>query len=190
MVIGDSSVARMLALESEFMNNQLRAELLERIKKEQKLRRELIDKPDDVQLMMHMIEADAQNTMWLDEVTKQYGWPGKSLVGEDGTQAAFLIVQHSPAVQFQKKCLALLEAAVSQNEADITSLAYLTDRVRLSNGKPQVYGTQGQHEPDGVIVPLPIENEEHVDERRKAIGLEPIAEYFKSMNESYKTRLK
>jgi len=26
-----------------------------------------------------------------------------------------------------------------------------------------------------------------VDERRKALGLEPIAEYFKSMNEGYKT---
>ena len=160
------------------------------MEKEQNLRKDLIDSPDDIQLMMRMMEGDAQNTMWLDEMIQQHGWPGKSLVGEDGAQAAFLIVQHSPALQFQKKCLQLLEQAVSQNEADVISLAYLTDRIRTSEGKPQVYGTQGQTESDGSIIPFPIEDEEHVDERRRAIGLEPIAEYFKSMNESYKTKSK
>ena len=169
------------------MNDQLHDELLARMEKEQNLRRALIDNPDDIQLLMRMIEADAQNTMWLDEVIQQQGWPAKSLIGEDGAQAAFLIVQHSPAPQFQKKCLELLQQAVDQNEADMINLVYLTDRIRVFEGKPQVYGTQGQTNADGTIVPFPIEDEEHVDERRKAIGLEPIAEYFKSMNESYKT---
>jgi hypothetical protein len=150
----------------------------------------LIDNPEDIQLLMRMTEADAQNTMWLDEIIKQHGWPTKSLVGEDGAQAAFLIVQHSPAPQFQKKCLELLEKAVGQNEADMINLAYLTDRIRIFEGKPQVYGTQGQTYADGLIIPCPIEDEEHVDERRQSIGLEPIAEYFKSMNESYKTGAK
>lgn len=169
------------------MNKQLRDELLARMEKEQNLRKELIDHPADNQLMMRMLEADTQNTMWLEEIIRQYGWPTFSLVEGDGAQAAFLLVQHSPSLQFQKKCLDLLEQAVSQNEADTISLAYLTDRIRMSDGKPQLYGTQGQTSPDGSIVPFPIEDEEHVDERRKAIGLEPVAEYFKNMNESYKT---
>lgn len=169
------------------MNKQLRDELLNRMEKEQNLRKELIDHPEDIQLMMRMLEVDAQNTMWLDEIIGQYGWLTYSLVGEDGAQAAFLIVQHSPSLQFQKKCLKLLEQAVNQNEADNISLAYLTDRIRTTDGKPQLYGTQGQTNPDGSIVPFPIEDEEHVDERRQAIGLEPVAEYFKNMNESYKT---
>jgi len=169
------------------MNDKLRNELLARMEKEQNLRKELMDNQDDIQLMMRMLEADAQNTVWLDEIIKEYGWPMYSLVGEEGAQAAFLIVQHSPALQFQKKCLEILEQAVSQNEADKISLAYLTDRIRTSDGKPQVYGTQGQTNADGSIVPFPIEDEEHVDERRSAMGLEPVAEYFKSMNESYKT---
>jgi len=172
------------------MNNQLRDELLTRMEREQNLRKELIDNPDDIQLLMRMMEADAQNTMWLDEIIKQHGWLTNSLVGEDGAQAAFLIVQHSPAPQFQKKCLELLEKAVSQNEADMINLAYLTDRIRTFEGKPQVYGTQGQTNSDGFIIPFPIEDEEHVDEHRTSIGLEPIAEYFKSMNESYKTGAK
>jgi len=172
------------------MNDQLHDELMARMEKEQNLRGALIDNPDDIQLLMRMAEADAQNTMWLDEVIQQQGWPTKSLVGEDGAQAAFLIVQHSPAPQFQKKCLELLERAVKQNEADIINLVYLTDRIRTFEGKPQIYGTQGQTNADGLIIPFPIEDEEHVDERRKAIGLEPIAEYFKNMNESYKTGAK
>jgi hypothetical protein len=139
---------------------------------------------------MRMMEVDAQNAMWLEEIIQQHGWPSKSLVGEEGAQAAFLIVQHSPALQFQKKCLQVLEQAVNENEADAISLAYLTDRIRTSEGKPQLYGTQGQTSADGSIIPFPIEDEEHVDERRRGLGLEPVAEYFKSMNETYKTKSK
>jgi len=171
-------------------NSQLRDELLARMEKEQNLRTELIDHQDEIQLMMRMIEADAQNTMWLDEVIEQIGWPTNSLVGEDGAQAAFLIAQHSPSLEFQKKCLSLLEKAVHENEAEAFNLAYLTDRIRTFEGKPQVYGTQGQNNAEGRIVPFPIEDEQHVDERRRAIGLEPIVEYFNSMNESYKTKKK
>lgn len=169
------------------MDHQLHEEFVARMEKEQNLRKELIDNPYDIQLLMRMLEADAQNTRWLDETIKQHGWPTKSLVGEEGVQAAFLIVQHSPSPQFQKKCLELLRVAVSQNEADIVHLAYLTDRIRIFEGKPQVYGTQAQTNPDGVLVPFPIEDEEHVDERRTSIGLEPMADYFKGMNEDYKT---
>lgn len=169
------------------MNSQLRDELLKRVKKEQNLRKKLIDKPDDIQLITRMIEVDVQNTRWLDKAIQQHGWPGKSLVGIDGAHATFLIVQHSPIFEFQKKCLSLLELAVDQNEADVKDLAYLTDRVRLAEGKQQIYGTQGT-EKNGVIVPFPIEDEEHIDERRKAIGLEPIAEHFKGMNEFYKMK--
>ena len=61
------------------------------------------------------------------------------------------------------------------------------DRVLVSDGKPQIYGTQGM-EKNGVIVPYPIEDEEHVDKRRKSIGLGPIDEHFKGMNESYKMK--
>ena len=172
------------------MNDQLRAELLSRMEKEQNIRMELIDNPDDAQLLRRMTEVDTQNTIWLDEIIREYGLPGNSMVGEDGSQAVFLIVQHSPDEQFRKKCLGLFEDAVHQNEADRVSLAYLTDRVRLNEGKSQIYGTQGQLSSDGVIVPFPIEDEEHVDERRKEIGLPPIVEYFKIMNENYKTQPK
>jgi hypothetical protein len=172
------------------MNDQLRDELFQRIAEEQKLRTEWIDKEGDAQFTAHIAEIDAQNTAWLEKVIEQYGLPGNSLVGEDGANAVFLIIQHSPNLEFQRKCLALMELAVGQGEASALQLAYLTDRIRIREGKYQFYGTQGQCQSDGMIVPFLIEDEQNVDERRKAIGLEPIAEYFAQMNEFYKTNSK
>jgi hypothetical protein len=172
------------------MNDQLRDELLQRVAEEQRLRAEWIDRKDDAQFTAHIAEIDVQNTIWLEKIIKQYGLPRHSLVGEDGANAIFLIAQHSPDLEFQKKCLRLMELALDEGEASALHLAYLTDRVRIREGKPQLYGTQGQSQSSGVIVPLPIEDEQNVDERRKAIGLEPIAEYFKQMNEFYETNSK
>ena len=66
------------------MNEQLRQELLVRMEKEQNIRKELMDNRDDIQLLMRMLEGDAQNTMWLDQIIDQYGWPTNAMVGEDG----------------------------------------------------------------------------------------------------------
>jgi hypothetical protein len=172
------------------MNDQLREELLQRVAEEQRLRAEWIDKENDAQFAAHVMEVDTQNTIWLERIIEQYGFPGNSLVGEDGAKAVFLIIQHSPYLEFQRKCLTLMELAVDEGEVNPIHLAYLTDRVRIREGKPQFYGTQGQSQSDGVIVPASIEDEQNVDERRKAIGLDSIAKYFKQMNEFYKTNLK
>ena len=169
------------------LNEELRAELLQRVEVEQQLRLELIDKPDDIELITRTIEADAQNTRWLYEVVNQHGWPLKSQVGTEGAKAAFLLVQHSPILEFQKKCLAFMEQALAQGEVDPVDVAYLTDRVRYAEGKPQIYGTQGIPGPDGQIIPAPIEDEKHVDERRTALGLAPMEEYFREINERYRT---
>ena len=90
-----------------------------------------------------MEAADVANLPWLRQVITDVGWPGKSLVGEDGAGAAWLLAQHAdrdPA--FQRRCLDLLTDAVERGEATIMQQAYLTDRVLLHEGQPQEYGTQ------------------------------------------------
>jgi hypothetical protein len=157
-------------------------------KGEQQLRSERVDSPDDLQFAEHIAEIDAQNITWLETIIEQQGFPGLSVVDVDGLQAMFLLIQHSPNFEFQKKCLALMELALPQGESDPVHVAYLTDRILMREGKPQIYGTQGSSLENGVIVPHPIEGEEHVNERRKAIGLEPVEEYFNIMNEMYRTK--
>jgi hypothetical protein len=170
------------------MNEELRNELLQRMEQEQQLRSEWMDKPEDSQFAEQVAEIDSQNTAWLEKVIEQVGFPGISDVDFDGTQAVFLLIQHSPSLEFQQKCLPLLEQAVKLGEATPVHLAYLTDRVLMREGKRQIYGTQGGSLEQGLIIPHPIEDEEHVDDRRKAFGLEPLEEYFKVMNEMHKTK--
>ena len=114
-------------------------------------------------------------------VIERHGWPGKSMVGSDGAQAAFLLVQHADAEPaFQKRCLELLAKAVKQGEATGDQLAYLTDRVLVAEGKPQRYGTQF-YTVGGKLAPRPIEDEANVDARRKEVGLPTMAEYERQM---------
>ena len=67
------------------------------------------------------------------------------------------------------------------------NIAYLQDRVLVGEGKKQKYGTQTT-EVDGAFRPSPIEDEEHVDERRKTLGMLPLAEYLKQVEAMYRPK--
>ena len=56
-------------------------------------------------------------------------------------------------------------------------LAYLTNRVRVAEGRLQVYGTQLQYDSRGCASPRPSEEPALLDARRASVELEPIAEY-------------
>lgn len=131
-----------------------------------------------------MEEVHRRNAARLAEVIDRHGWPGTALVGEDGADAAWMIAQHAIGEpQFQRRCLAWLKEAAAKNEIPLWQLAYLQDRIRLFEGKPQLYGTQYDWDESGEISPLPIEDPGHVDERRAALGLIPIAQNTKRMRE-------
>ena len=71
-------------------------------------------------------------------------------------------------------------AFVDSGEVSAVNVAYLTDRVRMHEGKPQVYGTQFRRS-NGDWEPYPIEDPDRVDERRAALGLATLAEYKKQL---------
>jgi hypothetical protein len=152
------------------MEDGLRAELLRRVEKDQVARKAL--DPDA------MREADGENLPWLKGVIAAHGWPGASLVGTDGAHAAWLLAQHADAdPAFQRQCLDLLTAAVEAGEARMRELAYLTDRVLLAEGKPQVYGTQVTRRGDAWS-PRNLGDPDGVDARRATADLGPLAEYL------------
>lgn len=154
----------------------LREELLRRREREQAQMRVMrVGERVDPEVRAELDAAFRDNTDWLRGVVHEYGWPGRSLVGEDGADAAWLLAQHSdhdPA--FQRECLDLLEVAAGREDASRRNLAYLTDRVLLKERGKQIYGTQFKGP-----APQPIEDPERVDELRAAAGLEPLAEYRK-----------
>lgn len=104
------------------------------------------------------------------------------MVGTDGARAAWLLVQHADhAVTFQRNCLTLMEAHLADDQVAPADMAYLTDRVAVNEGKPQVYGTQGRVL-EGVWQPRPIGERENVDQRRKSVGLKTLKEYIAFMH--------
>lgn len=164
-------------------NKRLCAELLWRAHRDQRARK-LWWQPHyhrNVQRLQQLILLDLSNSRRLKEIVAVYGWPGRSVVGPTGEQAAWLLAQHSDHdLPFQQHCLALLEQAIKNREAPAAHWAYLTDRVRVAEGRPQVYGTQFH----GALQPLPIEDETRVDERRAEVGLPPLAEHVEGMRQA------
>lgn len=61
--------------------------------------------------------------------------------------------------------------------------AMLEDRIRMFEGRPQIYGSQFQPDENGKTVPYPIENPGQVDERRRAVGLPPLQEKWAELKE-------
>lgn len=118
-----------------------------------------------------------ENAAILDRVIQERGWPGRDMVGEDGAEAAWLIVQHAIALpEFQRRCLTLLDEAAANGSVPPWQPAMLLDRIRTFEGKPQVYGTSFDWDEHGLMSPRPIADPASVDERRAAVGLPPLAE--------------
>lgn len=138
------------------------------------------------QMKARLDSLDRVHARRVDQIIERHGWPGPALVGEDGTGAAFLIVQHAD-LEFQKEMLPLIRVAYEKGEISGQSLALLTDRVRVGNGKPQLYGTQANMQ-DGEITFHPIKDSTHVDERRAELGMPPLSEYIERMKAAYLNR--
>jgi hypothetical protein len=160
------------------MTAEVRQELLERIAEDDRVREELAATGELFEGYHPRMEAvHERNARWLAEVVDAYGWPGRALVGEDGAAAAWRIAQHAIGEPgLFRRFAADVEAAVERGEADPSHLAMMTDRIRVFEGRPQVYGTQYDWAPDGsAMVPMiGIEDVEHIDERRRRVGLPPF----------------
>lgn len=171
-------------------NPALRRELLKRVKQDQAIRNKLISKGiehPDKSILERMRVINTSNTKRVRVIVSQYGWPGPELVGRDGTEAAFLLVQHAD-LTFQKEMLPLVEKAYKRGELSGQSYALLLDRVLVGDGKPQIYGTQAKRfeewkgrEP----VLEPIQDESNVDKRRAEVGLPPLSEYREMLIQLY-----
>jgi Family of unknown function (DUF6624) len=175
------------------MRSELRAELLRRAEQDQIARTELLRRAEQDQIARAepgpdwdtVATVDADNLIWLKNVVAGVGWPGRSMVGEDGAHAAWLLAQHAdrdPA--FQRQCLDLITEAAKSGEASLTELAYLTDRVLLAEGQLQEYGTQMEGLEEG-WVPRRLRDPETVDERRAAMSLGRLSEYIARMAHDY-----
>jgi hypothetical protein len=103
---------------------------------------------------------------------------GKIARGEDGSHAAWLLVQHATQDPgFMDHCRGLMEDAVEQGEASPKDYAFLVDRVRLQRGKMQLLWHAVYQGFPGPFDPPAAQRPGEVDERRHKMGMEPLADY-------------
>lgn len=150
---------------------------------DQAARQEWIQKQNDPQLADKVKAIDEKNTKRVIEIIDQNGWPGSPMVGEDGSAAAWILIQHAKPEVIDKYLPAMQQAA-EKGELSRALVALTVDRQLVNQGKPQIYGSQFKVE-NGQWVPSPIADPEHVDERRKSVGLGPLEEYARQLREAY-----
>ena len=168
-------------------NQPLRVELLELARDDQADREGFSDaiKANDPEYAKRLIEKDAARTLRLKAIIAGPGWPTATLVGRDGVDAAWLLLQHSADLAWQKTMLPVLEQAAAAGEIRRGDVALLTDRVLVRSGQPQRYGSSFSVV-DGRLVADPIDDESNVDDRRAEVGLAPMAEYARLLADMYK----
>ncbi|MBO2562188.1 hypothetical protein I6M33_16525 [Shewanella algae] len=169
-------------------NQTIQIQLLEMAKLDQLVREEVGNAGWDKapkELLDKLAATDHENTQKLKSMLNKRNWFAKSEIGEDGIDAAFLIIQHSPDIEFQEKMLPLLKQSFLNGDG-ITGqkVALLADRVHLSKGQKQIYGTQADVISGNVIF-KPILDAETVDKRRAEMKLPPLDFYKKLLEEMY-----
>lgn len=141
-----------------------------------------------------MGRKDSINLIKVIKILDEKGWVGKNVVGTQGNQTLFLVIQHSD-LKYQQKYLPMMREAVKNGNANPGNLAYLEDRVALREGKKQIYGSQSSmNKKTNKIRISPMIDPDNVDKRRAEVGLGTMAEYAAKMNiewnlEEYKKEL-
>jgi hypothetical protein len=140
--------------------------------------------PPPVQRVLDVVH---HNIARLKEIVAAAGWPGRDLVGEDGADAAWLILQHAGSAvttigsaanhAFRRACIPLLTTAVRSGQAHPRHLAHVVDGVAWVAGEPPVYAVLSTSYSiiDGhPVFDAPVDLDA-IDRRRAGIGVPPLA---------------
>lgn len=150
------------------------------------------DSPAMKNLMDEWKSVGDADKIQLKTLFKENGFLGCSEVGKQSSHHFLQMVQRfDDDATFQQEVLVEMKKHIDKINANPMEFAYLTDRVNLNQGKPQVYGTQlkinekgTSYEPKTVIDPP------NLNKRRAEVGLGTIEEAILGMNRNFATSLK
>jgi hypothetical protein len=125
---------------------------------------------------------DAQNIKTVTDLLDQYGWLNSEMVGADGEAAILNTLQRADA-STQERYLRLLKTAVQAGKAKASVAAIMEDRIAISKGEMQIYGTQIRKDAQtGQYSLAPLRDPASVDTRRLSVGLGPISDFKRKWN--------
>jgi hypothetical protein len=138
-------------------------------------------------------DADSSNIKRVEEIIRQYGYPGKSIVDTPTNKAVFYIIQHSTKID---QYLPLVEQAANKKELPFRLYAMMKDRSLMYNKKEQIWGTQAKGmnvvnkqtgKTEWEFFVWPITDAKNVNKRRKEAGFDQtVEENAKRLGLTYK----
>jgi len=164
---------------------QMRTEMLAMRDADQEVRKRWLKDQQSQALKDEMAALSVKHVARVRTFIRELGtWPGKSIVGQDGSGAAWTIIQHAPP-EVIHELLPMMERAAEQDEVSFALVATTIDRDLVHQGKKQRYGTQFDTNGDK-CEPLPLEDPARVEELRQRAGLGPLSEYSDMLCKLYK----
>lgn len=139
-------------------------------------------------LLKRQLIIDSANVVFIEDIFKRYGYPGKSLVGTPTNETAWNIIQHSRKIP---QYLPMMKEAGQKSELPFRLVAMMEDRYLMGQNKEQIYGTQGTRRTltsgKTEFIIWPIQKPEQVNQRRKQAGFDQtVEENAKRLDISYR----
>jgi hypothetical protein len=139
---------------------------------------------DRVEIASNLAEIDAALTAQLKKIVAERGWPTIALVGYDASNAAMLILTHTPDHAWQVSLLPQLENLADAGRIDPSALATVIDKELVNEGKLQRYGTQFKYV-DGTVAMYGVEDPGGLDRLRAEVMLPPLDVYKQQLGAMY-----
>jgi hypothetical protein len=169
-------------------DQELKQRLITMAKQDQAARAFDWSSPATKKTVERLQSTDERLTAELQQIIHEKGWPTISLVGLKASQDAALILTHSPDHDFQRKLIPELQQLAEDEKIVGSDIATIMDKVLVSEGKPQRFGTQFTIS-DGRAHMDPVEDPAHLDQRRAQYLLLPMTEYKKALAQMYHVKI-
>ncbi len=167
------------------LNKKLETDLIKMAEKQRDLLQEVVAKDQrsksDQEKLHKLYDTGIAK---LCELIKANGWPTSALVDRDGVLATYFILKNGGAYEMQRDLLPVIVAAMKKDPVQKPEFAGLFDRLRVSAGMKQIFGTQAVST-GGFLVLYPIEDEKHLDDRRAEFGLSTMETNIRHLERTY-----
>ena len=172
-------------------DKKLNEELLKMAEKHRELLQQIVASDQKKQSDQDKLrKLNEKNAARFCQILKASGWPSTALVGQTGVLASFQILKNSAPYELQRDLLPVILAVIKKDPTQKPEFAGLFDRLRVSAGMKQYFGTQAASI-GGFLVLYPLEDESKVNAWRKEFGLNTIQDSIRALERTYgKTLIK
>ena len=166
-------------------DKKVKEELIKMAEKQRGLLMEVVDKDQTKQSdrdKLHKLYEN--NTVKLCQIIKTVGWPTTASVDREGVFAAFQVLKSAGTFELQRDLLPVIVAAIKKDPIQKSEFAGLYDRLRVSAGMKQLFGTQAVTM-GGFLILYPIEDPTRLDSLRAEFGLVKMDDQIRNLERTY-----